>query len=246
MNQSDLCARIAHALATAPIHDHLGYEALAYLKLPGPDYRVLLRFLHEALQPKLYVEIGVRDGGSLALALPETRCIGVDPAAGPPTRPNTAITTATSDRFFEREECRESARGFDLAFIDGDHSFDQAMRDFENLEMLAKPSSIICIHDVIPMDERTSKPEALTAFHTGDVWRLMASIVAGRDDLVAFTVACPPTGLGIVGRFKDFVAGWPIEDAPLDMDWDNLVRRLNIVPNDGKAIGEALLGKKAA
>lgn len=251
--QSEICARIAGTLASAPIHDHLGYEALAHLKLPGPDYRHLLGFLHKMLKPKLYVEIGVRDGGSLALAAPETRCIGVDPAAIPVSRnSNTVLACTTSDNFFAHQTSRERARDFDLAFIDGDHTFDQALRDFLNLKHLAKPSSIVCIHDVIPMDERTATPQCETSFWTGDVWRLMAAIVTDLPDLIAFTVACPPTGLGIVGRFPGMDRGSASAlictgaAMRFPSDWDSAVAMLNIIPNDGRAIGQALLGAKAA
>ena len=71
--QAEICTRIAETLATAPVHDHHGYDALAYLKLPGPDYREVLRTLHAALQPNLYVEIGVRRGDTLRLADPRSR-----------------------------------------------------------------------------------------------------------------------------------------------------------------------------
>lgn len=246
--QRELCARIAQALKTAPIHDHHGYDALAHLKLPGPDYLHVLRALHQVLRPKLYVEIGVRKGDSLLLAEPETHAIGIDlyPLTCP-DRPNSVIAGCSSDAFFTHVPARERARGFDLAFIDGDHSYAQALRDFENLERLAKPSSIIAIHDVIPMDERTATPECTTNFWTGDVWRLMAAIVGGRPDLVAFTVACPPSGLGIVGRFTEPQAETIpaaivelAERAPLVMDWDVLTGWLNIVPNEPAGILAAL------
>jgi hypothetical protein len=259
--QAELCARIAHTLATAPIHEQDGYEALAYLKLLGPDYRSLLGFLHKALQPKLYVEIGVRDGETFCLTQDGTRRIGIDPAPLIDTSgwANTVLAHSTSDSFFAHEPNREKCRGFDLAFIDGDHSFDQALRDFRNLEALAKPTSIICIHDVIPMDARTATPKAETAFHTGDVWRLMAAINAGRyRDLVSFTVACAPTGLGIVGGFGrsadecresfGMICGGATDvyaRQPLDMNWDVLAKRLKIVPNNGQAIGAAFLGLRA-
>lgn len=245
--QRELCARIAHTLAAAPVNDHLGYEALAHLKLPGADYRHVLRFLHLALRPKLYVEIGVRDGGSLDLVQAGTRCVAIDPAPAIATLPpNVALVVSTSDNFFAHEPNRENCRGFDLAFIDGDHSFDQALRDFENLEALAKPTSIICLHDVIPMDARTATPKAETSFHTGDVWRLMATIVAERTDLVAFTVACPPSGLGIIGHLGEEMGVHSdlFRDVDVDMDWDWLASRLNIVANDGRAIGAALKGKR--
>jgi hypothetical protein len=41
-------------------------------------------------------------------------------------RPNTVFEIATSDAFFANDKACEKARGFDLAFIDGDHSFGSA------------------------------------------------------------------------------------------------------------------------
>lgn len=254
--QHELCLRIAHTLAHAPIHDHLGYEALAYLKLPGADYLAVLRALHRTLEPKLYIEIGVRRGTSMKEALPQTRCVGIDPVMSftdvEGTRPdgNILLASATSDDFFAIEVNRKKCRGFDLALIDGDHSFDQALRDFQNLEALAKHSSIVCLHDVIPMDRRTSQPKPDgVSFHTGDVWRLMARIVRERKDLVAFTVACPPTGLGIVGGFKsgdkiEVPPPWHLRgDENFPELWGDQCRMLNIVPNDPVNILAAFGGR---
>jgi hypothetical protein len=241
MQQAELCKRITHTLLSAPIHDHLGYEALAYLKLPGPDYRALLSTFHRILEPKLYVEIGVRRGDSVKLALPETHVVGIDPAPQMEPRANMLLGVTTSDDFFSIERNRAQCEGFDLALIDGDHAAAQVRRDFINLEYAAKRASIICLHDVIPMDERTAQPEADgVSFHTGDAWRVMAAIVARRKDLIAFTVACPPTGLGIVGRFS-LSDGVDVDySAPFPATWDEQVRALNIVPNEPMAILAAL------
>lgn len=249
--QADLCTRIDRVLATGRVQDPLGYESLAALKLLGLNYLGVLATLQVVLKPKLYVEIGVRDGQSLVLAGTQSRCVAIDPQprinmADWPNR-NTTWGICTSDRFFERNDMREKARGFDLAFIDGDHDAGQAARDFAHLESLAGPHSIIAIHDVIPMDERTAQPTPNGAsFWTGDVWRLMAGIVAGRPDLVAFTIACPPTGLGIVGRFGgvERITWCPLTD-PLDMRWDALTNKLNIVGNNPQAILSALQGRAA-
>jgi hypothetical protein len=236
--QSEIVRRIADTLATAPIHDHLGYEALAYLKLPGPDYLKILRSLHLTLEPKLYVE----RGASIAQALDETRVIGIDPMPSMGVRPNTVIAVSTSDEFFKIEANREKCRGFDLAFIDGDHSHEQAHRDFWNLDKLAKPSSIICLHDTIPMDERTSQPKSDgVSFHTGDVWRLAADIVRNFPERICFTIACPPTGLTVIARLRAPI--WPsthmLLQAPVGFpfdDWEAQCRLLNIIPNTDDAI----------
>lgn len=247
--QRELCARITELLATVPIQDPFGYEALAKLKLPGMNYLDVLKLLHAGLKPKLYVEIGVGIGDSLMQADEATKCISIDPAPRVfRSSDNWTIYPTSSDKFFYNEERAESARGFDLAFIDGDHSFEQAARDFTNLEKLSGPHSIIVINGVIPMDERTSTPEADTAFHTGDVWRLMAYIVNKRDDLIAFTIACPPAGLGIVGRFGPTGDDVDLGAAPIKIhtDWDVVKSLLNIIDNHPGAWMVALQGQKAA
>jgi len=244
--QREMCARIAYTLANAPVDDPSGYSALAHLKLPGPDYCAVLRLVHTTLRPNLYVEIGVSYGTSLVIAQPDTRCIAIDPSPNldllrnPPT--NIALNVMTSDNFFANVENREKVRGFDLAFIDGDQSFEQALRDFENLEALANSRSLIAIHDVIPMDQRTSTPTRQSTFWSGNVWRLMARIAQGRPDLVAFTVACPPTGLGIVGRFNAARRGVPTPslEIPFDADWERQRQMLNIVENNLALVGQAL------
>lgn len=240
--QREICARIAQVLSTGTVTDWRGYEALARLKLPGPDYLQVLKSLHHSCWPKLYVEIGVRGGDSLRCAHPNTRCIGIEKEFNPvlAQQVNWVMNYTTSDHFFEIRA--DTARGFDLAFIDGDHSFEQALRDFNNLEALAKPSSIICLHDVIPMDEHTSRAEE-TSFHTGEVWRLMQAIVAERHDLMAFTVPCAPSGLGMIGKFDNAEfsiekAHWAARaleyaDVPFPGDWDAQVRLLRISDKNG-------------
>ena len=58
-------------------------------------------------------------------------------------RPNTTFARATSDAFFERPENRVRVQGSQRTLIDGDYSVAKALRDFENLEALAAPNSII-------------------------------------------------------------------------------------------------------
>jgi len=54
--------------------------ARALEELPGPDYYSVLRWIHQVLCPARYLEIGIRHGDSLRLALPGTKCTGIDPA----------------------------------------------------------------------------------------------------------------------------------------------------------------------
>jgi hypothetical protein len=250
--QEEICRRIDAALA-AGVHDHLGYEALARVKLPGEDYLAVLRRIHALLKPEVYVEIGVRRGESMACALPRTWKVGVDPSPGPGVAAD-VIATMASDVFFSDSQFAHNAvlhpaayRGlFDLALIDGDHSYEQARRDFENLLARRRPGSVILLHDVIPMDARTASPRCQSSFWTGDVWRLMREIVADFADCNAFTIACPPTGLGVV-----ICDGPPPvvrqlhDNSALVPPWGTLRSWLSIVKNDW-AVVEHLLRPAAA
>ncbi|HEY2275948.1 MAG TPA: hypothetical protein VGH61_10630, partial [Steroidobacteraceae bacterium] len=86
----------------------------------------------------------------------------------------------------------------ELAFIDGMHHFEYALRDFINVERACCGSSVILMHDCYPLDERTAQREQVTGFWSGDIWRLLLLLRTQRPDLVVRTIATPPTGLGIV------------------------------------------------
>src|SRR5581483_1506320 len=106
---------------------------------------------HNWLQPRVYVEIGVEVGNSMALARPPTIAIGIDPEPriDRPFEADTRIFRLTSNEFFRSIDLRAIVGGrptFDLAFIDGQHTFDQALRDFINLERLAHPESVVLVH----------------------------------------------------------------------------------------------------
>ncbi len=227
--QAEICRRIDAVLA-AGVHDHLGYEALARVKLPGEDYLAMLRRIHALLRPEIYVEIGVRRGDSMACAGKDTRCIGVDPTSPVKSSERVKMVYRTSDDWFAALPPPPYGL-FDLALIDGDHSYDQARRDFEALRWRARPGAVILLHDVIPMDARTAAPRCQSSFWTGDVWRLMREIVTEYADGNAFTVACPPTGLGVVicRGAPNSVRQHPETEIP---DWETQRSWLGIVPND--------------
>ncbi|HTO50087.1 MAG TPA: class I SAM-dependent methyltransferase [Burkholderiales bacterium] len=178
------------------------HNLLALIELPGEDYVRMLERVHAHLRPRTYLEIGVSRGDSIRLAGPGTRAIGVDPQPEVvfPLGPNASVVEETSDEFFAGRDVRAELGGLpvDLAFIDGMHQFEFALRDFMNIEALCAPSSTILVHDVYPMDERTAARERVTTFWSGDIWRLVLLLRKHRPDLVVRTIAAPPTGLAVV------------------------------------------------
>jgi hypothetical protein len=100
----------------------------------NPGYLGLVDRIHCKVRPRTYVEIGVRFGASLAIALPGTVRVGIDPEPEVrfPVDPRSHIFALSSDGFFSQHNLADALGGLplDLAFIDGMHNFEFALRDF--------------------------------------------------------------------------------------------------------------------
>jgi Methyltransferase domain len=170
----------------------------------GAGYLELLDRIHAHVRPRTYVEIGVRHGGSLARALPDTLSVGIDPAldAADTGDQRRKLFALTSDDFFARHDMREVLEGLDvdLAFVDGMHLFEFALRDFANLERLARPDSVILVHDCLPIDAVTSAREQTTDVWTGDVWKLVPCLLETRPDLHIVTSDVRLSGMVFITR----------------------------------------------
>lgn len=162
------------------------------------EYLEVLRLLHQRLDPRLYLEIGVRHGRSLALA--QGPAVGIDPA--PELRealgPTTRVVTATSDAFFTQQGDSSLGPPLDFAFIDGMHLFEYALRDWIQVERRAEPTALVVIYDIFPNHPRQALRERATRVWTGDVWRLHACLAERRPDLLLLPLDTRPTGLLLV------------------------------------------------
>jgi|ERR1035437_723396 hypothetical protein len=127
------------------------------------DYYEMLARLQELLQPRTYVEIGFRQGLSFALAKNAAHSVAIDPAPDVQIAlpAGARLFKLTSDEFFARHNLRAELGNnlVDLAFIDGMHLFEFALRDFINLEKHCGPASTILIHDGYPQDGVSSSRE---------------------------------------------------------------------------------------
>jgi hypothetical protein len=216
------------------------------------QYLDLLDRIQRHLRPRTYVEIGVRFGTSLQLALPGTTTVGIDPAADLryPTPRRTRVFEQPSDEFFAEHDLAAVLGGpVDLAFIDGMHLFEFALRDFVNLERAATPQSAILVHDCYPIDARSAARDRSTKLWSGDVWKLILLLRTHRPDLSVATVDAAPTGLGIVTGLDptSTVLGDALDDILAeyrDLDYaaieDDKAARLNRVPPDWPVVERLL------
>jgi hypothetical protein len=224
-----------------------------------PDYYDLLERIHAFLKPRTYVEIGIRQGHSLRLAKTAVASVGIDPAPALEDKPRRGarIFPMTSDDFFVRHDLAEELdrRKVDLAFVDGMHLFEFALRDFANLEKFCDRDSTILVHDCFPVDRASAARERTTAVWSGDVWKLILCLKKYRPDLRICTVDVPPTGLGIIrgldpssttltslldGLYKEFI---PCDYGQIESD---KAQQLNRVENKWHEIKSLLTASSFA
>ena len=226
----------------------------ANLELPGPEYMEVLKHLHQTLTPATYLEIGVQTGRTMALALSSTQAIGVDPEPkiNVMLEANARIFDMTSDDFFAQQSINAEfgGRSIDMAFIDGMHHFDFALRDFAAIERNCSRHSIVLIHDCYPLERVTAARDRVTGFWSGDVWKAIMALKKYRPDLDINTIAAAPTGLALIRNLNpdSHVLTERMDEIVADMnalDFDVLEKdkrgALNWFPNDWRRINELLV-----
>lgn len=164
----------------------------------------LLRSLHERLRPRTYFEIGVRKGRSLTLS--RVPSVGIDPffVLSRELHCDVHLVRTTSDEFFARRHpfAHFEQPVVDLAFIDGMHLAEFALRDFINTERHCHAASVIVIDDVLPRTVveggRGRVGEADGGAWAGDVYKVIDVLRRHRPDLVVLELDTRPTGTLVV------------------------------------------------
>lgn len=142
-----------------------------------------------------YLEIGVGDKKNFARILCEYKA-GIDPNIP-------CEYKMTSDDFFKSHNNGEK---FDLIFIDGLHTAQQAKRDVDNALTLITENGLILLHDCNPMSEELQYPiEKLDSNQfpfpgwCGDVWKAYAELRMTRPDLSMYVIDVD-FGIGVIKK----------------------------------------------
>lgn len=178
-----------------------------------------LEMLHSQLNPSNYLEIGVQAGGSLNLA----RCpaIGIDPSPLVAAQGQQRIYSMTSDDYFTNvNDCGP----IDLAYIDGMHLFEYALRDFMNIERHAHSRTVVVVDDVLPYNSAIAVRTPLPGDWTGDVWKLIPALEDERPDLHMALVDVAPTGALVIWNLSS--------NTHLDKNYDHLIKVWRDEPGD--------------
>ena len=202
------------------------------------QYLDFLQGVHEKLEPPTYLEIGIRHGHSLALSR-AAHTIGVDPdydLQGEPP-PGAELHEQTSDEFFAREDplAHFGGQPAALAFIDGMHLAEYALRDFINVERHCEWSSVVVIDDILPRNRDEAARARSTRAWTGDVYKLLDVFAEHRPDLTCLRVGAEPTGVLLV-------LGLDPQNRTLEERYDDIAEQ--IVTPDPQDVPEEILTRE--
>ena len=122
----------------------------------------LINRLKDGIGATRYLEIGVLFGTTFRdVAMAER--IGIDPAFQFDTAAvadtHTHLFETTSDAFFAQDR----SRTYDIAFIDGLHTFEQTLRDIFNVVARAHRRTVLLIDDTWPNDIYSAHPDQTEA-----------------------------------------------------------------------------------
>lgn len=177
----------------------------------------------DALGNGTYLEIGV-DTGMSFIPMRATHKWGVDPGLKLTQRrrlkyavfaalgiKEEKLFPVPSDEFFSTQKKRLAMHGVDVCFIDGLHTYGQALRDTLNTLAYLKPKGVIVLHDCSPETEIIAAPAAnidemiarkipgWDGAWSGDVWKVIVNLRSLHGDVNAFVLDCD-RGVGVVTR----------------------------------------------
>lgn len=187
--------------------------------------------------PTVYLEIGVREGDSFRIT-PATRKLGIDPEQLPSMaalQSGEEFYEMTSDDFFRLHAHSVLAdERVHVALVDGLHEFRQVLRDLTNLERYMRPDGVIVLDDCNPPTPERGSEVPIGGAWNGDVWKVVAFLVAERPDLAVATIDADE-GVGVVTGFG---APRELDEATIDrykaLPYEHLAadrtRVLNLVP----------------
>ena len=135
-----------------------------------------------------YLEIGCEtDVVFKAIDCPHK--VGVDPDKGGTMR-------ATSDDFFA-----SNTETFDVAFVDGLHTYQQVRQDILNTFKCLNDGGVILMHDCLPRSYIEQAVPRMATVWTGDVWKAAFDLKQNPD--IDFRVISVDYGVGIMKARKN-------------------------------------------
>lgn len=159
-----------------------------------------LRGLHELVQPRTYLETGIQKGRSITLS--RAPSIGIDPefAIESELLAPVHLARTSSDEFFARAHPLAALPRdvVDLAFIDGMHLAEYALRDYLAVERFTTTTSVLLFDDMLPKRIAQAARYRVSTSWTGDVYKAGLALREMCPELIVLEVDTDPTGVVLV------------------------------------------------
>jgi hypothetical protein len=161
-----------------------------YGKFTKEIHQELILSILELTGCETFLELGVQSGMCLINATRIVkRAIGVDIKDIREQKVG-EFYECTTDEFF-----KNFTDNVDIVFIDADHHFESARKDFENSLKLLNKNGIIIIHDTDPMSK-----DLLCQTRCGDSYKIINYIYNNHKELDIITLPLTLAGLSIIKR----------------------------------------------
>ncbi len=163
----------------------------------------IIKKIIEKKNAKSYLEIGVWKG-TCFLNIDAPIKIAVDPKLLIPKKERSKhhCFDMKSDKFFKKKSKFLKKMGLDVVFIDGLHTYQQAISDFNNSFQYLNEDGVIIMHDcnppysaaAIPLEDlhkKVNNKEEIpgwTGDWSGDVWKAIVHLRITRNDLEIFVL----------------------------------------------------------
>lgn len=205
------------------------YDQGDFYKARDGSYLDFLKVIHTKRYDG-YFEIGSRTGNSLTLSRSPSVSIdpfyqlGMDPV-GP--KDFCLLFQQTSDEFFEKSLPNFPNLRCQLAFIDGMHLFEYALRDFINLCQISTNEALFLFDDCLPWtyEMATREYERLPkrAAWTGDVWKIIPILIeAGFKNNIKLITTEPSGLLALMSPPKQIVENIKRDFDQITEEWRNV------------------------
>jgi hypothetical protein len=164
------------------------YKRLNYDWKKFPSRTEIIKNIISHKKYSTYLEIGCdQDENFSKIDLKEK--IGVDPKSGGTHR-------MTSDTFF-----KSNKKKFDFIYVDGLHTYEQAIKDIKNALVFLNENGIILLHDCLPKKIWNQIVPRIYGHWNGDVWK---AIVETRTwNHVDTVTIIADHGLGLIKKNKN-------------------------------------------
>lgn len=196
----------------------------------GMDYYEFLNRIHGRYIFNDYFEIGSRDGKSLRFS--NSPSIAIDPFFQLKSdflgnKDYTLLFQEKSEEFFKNTIKQFPHLSCEFAFIDGLHLFEAALRDFVNLNSIAKSNALFLFHDCLPwnyeMTTRDYHSLAKNAPWTGDIWKLIPIFLdAGMSNEMCVIPSAPSGILAVINPKKNSLRKLEEHFKAIESQWKNI------------------------